>query len=395
VIAVGEHSTAAALKGMGVPQVADVSQSTPWEQFNASKRQLNNRGACFQPDDGGKSGSLSDYAVFARIPTVEDHSGGSRQFNDVLANLDKTKINACFGWSTWDEHQWVSHITRAGAYAHASDFADNLAFMTNVAPLPPPAPVTPTVAPAAARAQAAAARARASNKHTVAFLTSDGDNVQLLEHVDFVGPNFYGSPLRGDTAVGWSYSPAMAALMPPVLGFVRRTLTANDSIAAGPSGAGYAYPQLFPGGPGGVAGRAFGKATAELMKASGQTLCSVIGVTPSAESVAELVKQDQVQGASAPYTNPNPHPHPRPHPHTLTLALTRTRTLALALTLTRRCKASSTSPSGRRAWATPACTATSPTSTATRPRPWSARGSRSGGTTPPATRWAWRAWCGS
>jgi hypothetical protein len=43
--------------------------------------------AVFQPDDGGKSQSLSDYAVFARVPTVEDHSGGSKAFTAVLDNL--------------------------------------------------------------------------------------------------------------------------------------------------------------------------------------------------------------------------------------------------------------------------------------------------------------------
>ena len=40
---------------------------------------------------------------------------------------------------------------------------------------------------------------------------------QLLEHLDFIGPNHYGSKARGSVPLGWSYSPAMAVLMPTVL----------------------------------------------------------------------------------------------------------------------------------------------------------------------------------
>jgi hypothetical protein len=236
VIAVASAATAKLLDAAGVKMVANVSASNPYDEFMSQRSRLNNRMACFQPDDGGKAQSLSDYAVFARIPTVEDHSGGSKAFSAVLDNFNKTHINAGLGWTSWDEHQWVSHITKAGGYAHASDFANNLAFLTNV-DIKQTAPNSKTITATATTTTANYATA-ANKVHTVAFVTSDGDNIQLLEHEDFIGTHFFGSADRGNVPVGWSFSPAMAVLMPTVLDYVRSSLTVNDSLSAGPSGAG-------------------------------------------------------------------------------------------------------------------------------------------------------------
>jgi hypothetical protein len=103
VIAVGSPATAKFLESHGVKLVANVSASNPYDEFMSQRSRLNNRMACFQPDDGSKSQSLSDYAVFGRIPTVEDHSGGSKAFTAVLENFNKTHINAGLGWTSWDE----------------------------------------------------------------------------------------------------------------------------------------------------------------------------------------------------------------------------------------------------------------------------------------------------
>ena len=85
----------------------------------------------------------------------------------------------------------------------------------------------------------------------------------------------------------------MAVLAPTLLDWVRRNRTANDSLAAGPSGAGYAYPALFRS-PSQAA--AFARVSAYLMERSGQSVLNVIGVTPSAESLESLVTQEQIKG---------------------------------------------------------------------------------------------------
>ena len=286
-IAVASDTTAALLESLGVPMVANVSSSTPYDEFMRGKDAMSRRVAVFQPDDGSKAQSLSDYSVFARAPVVEAPANGeSPAFNAVLAHLDETRLNAAFGWGG-DEHQWVVKCTQHGAVAHASDFANNLALLANVPPAPRPPLPRPSPPPLA--------RPRSKGPvHTVAFITSDGDNIQLLEHRDFIDDDHYGSPLRGSIPVGWSYSPAMALLMPTLLDWVRSSLTANDSLSAGPSGLGYAYPALLPP----AQAQAFARLTGQLMAQSGESLLNVLGVTPSAESLEALTQQPQVAAIS-------------------------------------------------------------------------------------------------
>ena len=152
----------------------------------------------------------------------------------MLDNLEKGKLNALFGWGS-DEHQFTAHATEVGAVVHASDFATNLPLFSNL----PPAKLKSRTIPAYKMKPG-------TKTHTVSFIMSDGDNIQLLQHDDFIGNAHFGNPDRGKTAVGWSYSPAMAVLMPNILEWVHNDLTKNDSLSTGPSGIGYSYPALFP-----------------------------------------------------------------------------------------------------------------------------------------------------
>ncbi len=289
VVAVASNATASVLDSLGVPMVADLSNATPFEEFKRGAASLSKRVAVFQPDDGGKAQRLTDYAVFARAPIVEaPASGRSPEFQAVLANLDATRLNAAFGWGG-DEHQWVAYCTRAGAVAHASDFASNLALLANVpraaAPRKPPTPPSPPRPPPPPAA---------GPVHTVAFITSDGDNIQILQHKDFIDDDHYQSTARGSIPVGWSYAPVMAELMPTLLDWVRSNLTANDELSAGPSGVGYAFPSLFPPTQAAI----FARVTAELMARSGERLLNVLGVTPSAESLLPLMREPSIDAVS-------------------------------------------------------------------------------------------------
>ena len=118
---------------------------------------------------------------------------------------------------------------------------------------------------------------------------SDGDNICWLEG-GWTGPRWYGSRERGSVPMGWTFSPATSELMPTVLKYARDAATSNDSLLAGPSGAGYAYPdQLSPGRR-----TTFAKATAQMMAASGMRLLNVIGGVPSGESLDALAAQDDI-----------------------------------------------------------------------------------------------------
>ena len=67
----------------------------------------------------------------------------------------------------------------------------------------------------------------------------------------------------------------MAVLMPSLLAYAHRTATANDSLSTGPSGAGYAYPQLHSP----THRQLFAQATGQLMSAAGMRVANVIGAS--------------------------------------------------------------------------------------------------------------------
>ena len=290
VIAAGTAAMVAFLRDdLKLPMVANLSSSNPFDEFSISKGKLSNRAMVSQPNDGGKSNCLSEYAVFARIPTMEHNTDPSKPpsmmkgFQAVLDNFDQTALNAAYGWTSSDEHAFTASVTSAGGMVHASDFAYNMAVLSQLPPY------VHANAPAARKRMDAGARST-KQVHTVAFVNSDGDNLQLLQN-DWVSTSHWNDPSRGSVPVGWSYSPAMAVLMPNIMAYAVRTSTANDSLSTGPSGAGYAYPQLYRTAHKNL----FATATAKLMKMAGMTLANVIGVTPSNDSLAHLAAQPEVE----------------------------------------------------------------------------------------------------
>ncbi|RFM26753.1 T9SS type A sorting domain-containing protein [Deminuibacter soli] len=132
------------------------------------------------------------------------------------------------GW--WPEEG--SGITRASSYGIAtvaSDYSTNLTVHSgmsrtvNVKPIP----AKPTL----------------QNKIYVAFILSDGDNLQYVEHLM---RKLWANPDRGSVPMGWTLSPAMLDAMPGALNYFHQSSTDNDNLISGPSGYGYAYPNNFP-----------------------------------------------------------------------------------------------------------------------------------------------------
>ena len=76
-------------------------------------------------------------------------------------------------------------------------------------------------------------------KHKIAFLMSDGDNIQWMYNAFPIQPSWWGSPDRGTVPLGWTLSPGLVELGPVILNYIARTATANDDLIAAPSGVGY------------------------------------------------------------------------------------------------------------------------------------------------------------
>ena len=146
--------------------------------------------------------------------------------------LDKflSSMGAGSVWMGWwpSEGSGVTEASKYGVATVASDYASNLTLHSgmprtiNVKPIPPKPPL--------------------QNKIFVAFILSDGDNLQYVEHLM---RKLWNDPGRGKVPMGWTLSPAMVDAMPGALDYYWTSSTANDALLSGPSGYGYTYPNLW------------------------------------------------------------------------------------------------------------------------------------------------------
>lgn len=81
------------------------------------------------------------------------------------------------------------------------------------------------------------------NKIYVTYTFGEGDNLQYDQnHMR----DLWDDPNRGKVPINWTASPLLYDAAPAILNYYRSTATDNDLLVAGPSGAGYFYPQVWP-----------------------------------------------------------------------------------------------------------------------------------------------------
>jgi hypothetical protein len=81
-----------------------------------------------------------------------------------------------------------------------------------------------------------------TGKTYVAFLLSDGDSLGHQQH--WLRTRHWDNPARGSVPMGVSTTPWLAVDAPRIHNFYVRSMKPNEVMFAGPSGAGYIYPQL-------------------------------------------------------------------------------------------------------------------------------------------------------
>ena len=89
------------------------------------------------------------------------------------------------------------------------------------------------------------AKPKLENKFYVAFMVSDGDNIQYCEHAMKDYPVLWPHEERGQFPISWTASPVLLDAAPQMLNYYYRTSTDNDLLISGPSGAGYTDPQRW------------------------------------------------------------------------------------------------------------------------------------------------------
>jgi hypothetical protein len=178
------------------------------------------------------------------------HPAGAREYAqaigaaviwlDPLVAAENTLLSSFFssmgqngvymGW--WpQEGPGIEAASRFGIATVPSDYATNLTLHSgmsrtvNVKPVP--------------------AKPALQNRIYVAFILSDGDNLQFVEHLM---RKLWNDPGRGQVPIGWTVSPSMLDTMPGALNYYYTSGTANDNLISGPSGFGYAYPNFMTQG---------------------------------------------------------------------------------------------------------------------------------------------------
>jgi len=173
--------------------------------------------------------ALREYATALGAAVIwldPENAAESQLLNSFLSSMPPG--SNYMGW--WpDEAPGVQRGSTYGITTIASDWATNLTVHSgmprtvNVKPIPP--------------------KPALQNKIYVAFILSDGDNLQYVEHLM---RKLWNNADRGSVPIGWTVSPAMLDAMPGALNFYHQTSTNNDNLISGPSGYGYTYPNNWP-----------------------------------------------------------------------------------------------------------------------------------------------------
>lgn len=188
--------------------------------------------ASYQNSSEDRAAFLGDYSVFTGAFQFWDKRPNGSLAKKVYKRMNS---NAVFFGAWPDEYKTVEQLSKRSLMVHASDWALNLSTLTNIS-----VPIL--------KQKEADSFKIVPNVHTVCFVMSDGDNIQWLLNA-FNDTATWNSNLRSQLNLGWTISPALTELAPPVY---NKYVSMMDSqygrnyLIASPSGRGYFFPSLYP-----------------------------------------------------------------------------------------------------------------------------------------------------
>lgn len=199
--------------------------------FNAVKEKLSRTALIHQVVKSGNFHlMLRDFSICNRWACIyTDQSDSDRAFRkEVLSYLDKNI--PVYGW-TDDEISFVNDVSTYGDYVIPMDWSSNHSYLGKC---------SCTIKQNIKRTEIA------PNKHYVALVVSDGDNIQWLER-EFAHNSTFGQRQRSpmDYKMSWTFSPSLAKLCPTVAKKIFTT-GKKDYFISGVSGIGYSNMLAYP-----------------------------------------------------------------------------------------------------------------------------------------------------
>ncbi len=202
------------------------------EVFNACRDRLSKNGLIHQvvrPESCHTR--LRDFAISQRFACIytKETEAGRELLCEVLSYLDKNI--AVLGW-TDNEISFVKTLSEYGDYVIPMDWSANHSFFG----LTPDATVKQSVKPENVN----------NNKHYLAIVVSDGDNIQWLER-DFSTTSTFGQRLDSpmDYKITFTISPSFIKFAPTPARYIY-SLAKRERFTASVSGIGYCNPQKYP-----------------------------------------------------------------------------------------------------------------------------------------------------
>lgn len=178
-------------------------------------------------------GYLRDYAVANKAMVVWLDSNVPAQkelFERYLSDVEPG--SPYLGWFSNDvdgEFSGTEVTSNHSVYVLAADWFSNMTVFSGAKAVPNN--TKPAQTP------------KLENKIYVTYTFSEGDNFQYNQHRLRI---LWDDPNRGKVPINWTSSPLLVDGAPAMLDYYKRTATANDLLIAGPSGAGYFYPDAWP-----------------------------------------------------------------------------------------------------------------------------------------------------
>jgi hypothetical protein len=217
----------AAAEEVGLSLLLDVrgkDEAWCWENHASS---FSNAMLTEQWETTGHGEFLLDFPIAEKAFIYFDETCG-----DFRTQLASVMIHPLiFGWGAiCNEYEFAKGASLGGASVVASDFSSNLSALSNVADVP-----------LTGNHHADPNATAEEDVHYVAFVMSDGDNIQFIQN-SFNHERWWGSEHRGSFPMGWEMSPVLADAAPTLLSWVYGSATPLDQLLAGPSGRGYFFP---------------------------------------------------------------------------------------------------------------------------------------------------------
>ncbi len=243
--------------------------------------------------------ALRDYAIAAKMPVVcvgleEDHR------DEIAAAMEPN--SPIYGWThgfngeisdCGPEQDYLIWSTTHKLNVLASDHCYNLSFYSYDKP------------DKAYKQHEHKKLVANPNKHYLAIVMSDGDNIQWMQNDFLWSPEYWGSPYRGSFPLSWTISPTPIDMNNSILEQLYSTATDNDEIIAGPSGYAYINPAWYNQDDLMPAYQDFAKRTAQYMHDCDMTIANPLDykypnwheeVPTDPNCMIPYMQQDQIKG---------------------------------------------------------------------------------------------------